>query len=361
MSISTARKERVKAFFARSDDPYAGGEIDTARRMSAVLWRVGLVLTWLLLPLSPPDEAIGAWGWAVVGLMAVAGVIGARWIVDHGVTWNFLLVSCYAGVAQLALLEWLAGGNSSAYGELYLLVALPAGAMHPPRRVLGILGVIGIALALPLIYEAAPAALIGRTVLQFILIVAIAMLASGLMHHVRRQRLGLRDRGERAEKLARIDELTGLPNRRAFSEAVDTEIARARRFGSPLALVLADLDGFKQVNDAYGHPAGDACLQAVGNALQATLRQYDTCFRWGGDEFALLLPETSADDAELVGERVAAAVGECFDEAGLPLRITCAPAELTDVMGGGDDLLATADALLLERKRARGSRLLTSA
>ena len=361
MTISTDRKDRIQAFFARSDDPYAGGEIETARRLSSALWRVGLVLTWLLLPLSPPTATVGSWGWLVVALMAVGGFFGARWIVEHGVTWDFLLVSCYGGVAQLALLEWLAGGYSSPYGELYLLIALPAGAIHPPRRLLGILGVIAVALALPLVYEAAPAALIGRAALQFVLLSAIAFLAAGLMHHVRRQRLGLRESGERAERLARVDDLTGLPNRRAFDEALGTEIARARRFGSPLALILGDLDGFKQVNDVQGHPAGDACLRKVGEALQATLRQYDTCFRWGGDEFALILPQTTAADAELVAERVAAAVAACCDTGDLPLSITCAAAELTDVMGDGDELLATADAGLLERKRARGSRLLPSA
>ena len=197
--------------------------------------------------------------------------------------------------------------------------------------------------------------------LQFVLLSAIALLAAGLMKHVRAQRLGLRESGARAERLARVDELTGLPNRRAFSEALVVEIARARRFGSPLALVIGDLDDFKGINDTHGHPAGDACLVAVAEALRGTLRQYDTCFRWGGDEFALLLPETTAVDAEQVVWRLAAAVGACRDAAGAPLRITCAPAELTGAMSSGDELLAAADAELLTRKRARGSRLLRSA
>ena len=91
----------------------------------------------------------------------MGGFIGARWIVHRGVTWDFLLVASYAGVAQLALIQWLSGGTSSPFGELFLLIALPAGAMHPPRRVLGVLGAIALALALPLVYETAPAAVIG--------------------------------------------------------------------------------------------------------------------------------------------------------------------------------------------------------
>ena len=361
VSRDAERRERIRALFARAEDPYAGGDIQVARRLSAALWCVGIVLTWLLMPLSPPTEALGPVGWAVVAVLGVTGFLASRWIVKHGVTWNFLLVSCYLGVAQLALLEWLAGGVSSPYGELYLLIALPAGGIHPPRRVLPVLGFIGVALALPLLYEPTPAAQVGSTILQFILLSAIAVLAAGLMRQVRAQRVALRESGEAAERLARVDELTGLPNRRAFTEALTTEIARARRFGSPLSLIIGDLDHFKEINDEYGHPAGDACLRLVADALRGTLRQYDTCFRWGGDEFALVLPGTSAAEADQAVHRVATAVSGCRDAGGAPLQITCAPAELDDTMIAGYDLLAAADAVLLERKRARGSRLLQSA
>lgn len=361
MTSDPDRKARIRAFFARSDDPYAGGDIDVARRLCAVLWRVGVVLTLLLVPVAPPTEAVGSPGWAYLGVIALIGFAGARWILHRGVTWNLLLAASYLSVVQLALVEWLAGGSSSPFGELYLLIALPAGAMHPPRRVLGVLAAIGVALALPLIYESAPAALIGSTVLQFVVLSAIALLGAGLMRHVRAQRLGLRESGERAERLARVDELTGLPNRRAFTEALGVEIARSRRFGTPLSLIIGDVDDFKRINDEHGHPAGDACLRAVGSALKATLRQYDTCYRWGGDEFALLLPDTTVADTEQAAFRVAAAVGECRDAGGDRLRITCAASQLTDEMIDGDDLLAAADEALLERKRARGARLLRTA
>ena len=361
MTPETDRKARLRAFFAHSDDPYAGGDIEVARRLSAVLWRVGVVLTLVLVPVAPPTEAVGSAGWAYLGVIALIGIAGARWILHRGVSWNFLLIASYLSVVQLAIVEWLAGGSSSPFSELYLLIALPAGAMHPPHRVAGVLGAIGVAMALPLVYEPASPALIGTTVLQFILLSAIALTGAGLMKQVRAQRLGLREDGERAERLARVDELTGLPNRRAFSEALATEISRSRRFGTPLSLIIGDLDDFKRINDEHGHPAGDACLQAVGDALKATLRQYDTCFRWGGDEFALLLPATTGADAQQVVFRVAAAVGECCDAGGARLKITSAAAQLTDDMNDGDDLLAAADAALLERKRARGARLLRSA
>jgi diguanylate cyclase (GGDEF)-like protein len=95
---------------------------------------------------------------------------------------------------------------------------------------------------------------------------------------------------------SRHDALTGLPNRRAYEERLRHELARARRYRKPLALCLLDLDGFKGVNDALGHPAGDRILRAVADAIRST-RAADEGFRIGGDEFAILLPETTARDA----------------------------------------------------------------
>jgi diguanylate cyclase (GGDEF)-like protein len=210
--------------------------------------------------------------------------------------------------------------------------------------------------AAPLVYEGVTGALLGQTALRIVLLSAVGLLASMLMRSVRAQRVGLRDRSDQAERLARLDELTGLPNRRAFGEALDMEISRAQRFGSPLALLSADLDGFKQVNDTFGHPAGDACLRHVADILKLTLRQYDACFRVGGDEFTLLLPETSAAEAETVARRVTAAVAAVAGPDGASLRVTCAPAELAEGMTG-DALVAAADAELLARKRSPGLRL----
>jgi diguanylate cyclase (GGDEF)-like protein len=103
---------------------------------------------------------------------------------------------------------------------------------------------------------------------------------------------------------SRRDALTGLPNRRAFEERLPIELARAARSGNPLALVLLDLDGFKGVNDRLGHPAGDEVLCAVARILDQS-RTADDCFRIGGDEFAILMPETEAIHARTAAERVA--------------------------------------------------------
>ena len=93
-----------------------------------------------------------------------------------------------------------------------------------------------------------------------------------------------------AFQLARTDELTGLPNRRAFGERLSGEVARARRSGTPLALAILDLDGFKGVNDQHGHATGDRVLCAVSDALRATVREGELLARVGGEEFGWILP-----------------------------------------------------------------------
>ncbi|HEV2813787.1 MAG TPA: GGDEF domain-containing protein [Solirubrobacteraceae bacterium] len=354
-------RARLRLLFAPGGDPYAGADPPTARRLGALLWLVATGIGAFLLPLSPPDEAIGGWGWVVAVAVLLAGLACARHVARHEVGWDAMLATSYIGVAQVALLQWLAGGYGAPYAELYLIVTLYAGALHPPRRLVGVLVAVVLASGAPLVYSTAGAEAISQTVVRLVLLSALAFLAMTLMRSVRAQRLGLRDQSARAERLARHDELTGLPNRRAFTETLTAEIARVARTGSPMSVVVADLDDFKSINDAHGHPAGDTCLVVVAGALRSTLRQYDSCFRWGGDEFTLVLPETSLADAEIVCDRVSQAVlGGCRGPDGLPLRITCAAAELDDAMSG-DDLVAAADQALLARKRRGGLRLAQTA
>ncbi len=108
----------------------------------------------------------------------------------------------------------------------------------------------------------------------------------------------------KAEEKARIDELTGLPNRRSLDEIFSSEIGRHSRYGGVLSLIILDLDSFKAYNDSYGHLAGDKFLRQIGGTLKSAIRSADQAFRYGGDEFAILLPQTTIEAAYQVAERV---------------------------------------------------------
>ncbi|MET0425519.1 MAG: GGDEF domain-containing protein [Actinoplanes sp.] len=115
-------------------------------------------------------------------------------------------------------------------------------------------------------------------------------------------------------ELSRQDELTGLPNRRAWNDELPRALEHARRDGRPVSIALLDLDRFKQFNDSYGHPAGDRLLKAAAAAWLDSLRAVDTLARWGGEEFIVLLPDAAADEAQLVVGRalVATPLGQTF-------------------------------------------------
>ncbi len=118
-----------------------------------------------------------------------------------------------------------------------------------------------------------------------------------------------KDLQDKLAVLATSDGLTGLANRRHFDERLSEEWSRAKRDGTPVSLLLVDVDHFKKFNDQYGHPAGDACLRSLARILAAQVRRpADLVARYGGEEFALLLPNTDAVGCEEVGERVREAV-----------------------------------------------------
>ena len=156
------------------------------------------------------------------------------------------------------------------------------------------------------------------------------------------------------ERQALVDGLTGLANRRAASDAVHAEVARAERLETPLAVVLADLDGFKDVNDAHGHAVGDAVLRTFAEVLRETLRESDVAGRWGGEEFLLLLPGADEDGAAQLAERVRVALA-ARSIPGVPgLRVT-ASFGVAEYAGetNTDQLIAAADGALYRAKRRR--------
>ncbi len=127
---------------------------------------------------------------------------------------------------------------------------------------------------------------------------------------------------EETRRLANSDALTGLQNRRRATERLEAELARARRYGTPLSVILTDIDHFKQVNDRFGHNMGDEVLVRVASTLQETLRQVDLVGRWGGEEFLVILPDTDLDGARIVAERLRLGVEAIPPFVEGPARVT---------------------------------------
>lgn len=167
----------------------------------------------------------------------------------------------------------------------------------------------------------------------------------------------------RARELSRTDDLTGLANRRAFVELGTSALDQARRYDRALSLVMFDIDYFKKINDTHGHAAGDEVLRAVASAVKGTARAADTPGRWGGEEFALLLPETSGAAAAALAERLRRDV-EALRVAhnGTALQCTCSfgVAERDQAVLNLDALLGAADAALYLAKAQGRNRVYAS-
>jgi len=150
------------------------------------------------------------------------------------------------------------------------------------------------------------------------------------------------------------DPLTGLYNRRLFAESFEKELNRARRYGLPLSIVMLDLHRFKEVNDQYGHPRGDDVLRAVASTLQKALRTSDSAFRIGGDEFALLLPQTDAPQAIAISRRVETVFAEVLSPLQLGVPVTMDHGVSTYPQDGeqADQMVRVADERLYRLKHA---------
>ncbi|HEY6776373.1 MAG TPA: GGDEF domain-containing protein [Thermoleophilaceae bacterium] len=344
-----AAQEFLLDMFGHRADPYEGADLGTSQRIVAALLGLNGVLVLLFLPLEPVDEQIGSAGWLLAGAIIAAAFAGAVLVARRSPSFDDLLVIGYLGAAAIATLNWLAAGGSSAYEDLYVLW-LGAVAPHPPRRAFALLAVMLGVLALPLAYQGTKSAIVGDMVAEALLLTAVGSILITYLHLIRRQRLGLRAGAEVARRLASVDALTGLGNRRAFDEALTVEVAGAARDRAPLSIGLIDVDSLKSINDRFGHLEGDRCLGNVARVMESSVRNTDRCFRWGGDEFVVVLPGSRREAAEDVMRRMVEKVNrECTAPDGRGVELSWGSAELAP--GASlEDALAAADVALLEQK-----------
>jgi diguanylate cyclase (GGDEF)-like protein len=217
----------------------------------------------------------------------------------------------------------------------------------------GLLETLTIATALHLLVsrEGGESALLLYYGLPASMVAAAVLIALGVADRLRDQREALTD----AERRAQSDALTGVLNRRSLLERLDSACLRARARGLPIALLFIDLDHFKQINDSYGHPAGDACLKAIIPPIQSELRQSDLIGRYGGEEFVVILSSADAAAAQPIAERIRQRVAEISVPGfGAPIHVTCSIGIATsDTLGvWGEHLIARADEAVYAAKRS---------
>jgi diguanylate cyclase (GGDEF)-like protein len=158
------------------------------------------------------------------------------------------------------------------------------------------------------------------------------------------------------EQRAQTDALTGLNNRRHFYELAESELSRSRRYSAPMTLLMLDLDNFKSINDTHGHHAGDEVLQSFSQTCLKTLREIDIIARIGGEEFVVLMPETSSEQALEAAERLRIALAESEVVAGQGERLHFTVSIGVACLSAGDrnidDVLKRADEAMYQAKHA---------
>jgi diguanylate cyclase (GGDEF)-like protein len=293
----------------------------------SVLWAV--VVFWLLL--------------AAVG-MALAPIVASKpWCATYSVTWTALSA---LGVAMVAILD--SGMNS----PLLILLFLPLifGTLMFTRRTAGICGLAALAsLALVALLDRDVASSPGRAFLLFAVLAgasALTVAAAINRTHMEQHEAHLQ---EALADMAAIDELTGCAVRRVLRQRMEEEIVRSVRSSNPLSLLMIDVDQFKSINDTFGHVVGDHVLASIGAVLRHSGRTFDVISRIGGDEFALLLPETDVPSAVKVAERIRRDLPGAVQ---VPVTLSIGVSGLDRSTPTAEQLLDDADFAVYQVKRA---------
>ena len=301
-----------------------------------------LTLATTVLPRSPQVDIAGAW----VLVLCAAVTSAVFWLGRDTLPFWALFVGIVVGTVLITLGVFVNGerdGGAAAVNEIYYVWPVVFAAYYFSVRVL----VIELALA-AVLYAIVLVALdpgpIGVT--RWLIVVTMLMGVGGL---ISRLQSTVQELVDRLSETARRDPLTGLLNRRGFEERLGAELARARRNGRPVALILGDLDDFKSVNDRLGHPAGDAVLLRVAEILEVAGRRGDTVARMGGEEFVFIVSDADAEEAYELAERARLEIAHAFANEPVKLTISCGavsfPADGTTaetLMGAADQALYAA-------------------
>jgi diguanylate cyclase (GGDEF)-like protein len=315
---------------------------------AAVLFGVGATIGALSLVATHPDyfDDEGLWSNIAVSYgVALFCALGARRLPR----WP-LQILILVGIAVITRAAYFSGDPDGFYALFYVWIGLFSVFFFSRRVALLHLVAIGVAYAW-LVIELGTGAALARWITTIGTIALGAVMFDMLVGRLRRiasESTDLaRERAELMEALeevARTDDLTGLPNRRAWDEALERELARAHREGTPVCVGLADLDRFKHYNDRHGHQAGDRLLKQIAAAWGNELRTTDVLARYGGEEFALALPGCDIEDGRALAERL---------RSSTPEDQTCSVGLVTwDGRESTEELFGRADRALYAAKEA---------
>jgi diguanylate cyclase (GGDEF)-like protein len=323
-------------------------------RIGASMFAGGALVTavGMLAPHSPQTDVIGFW-WLFAVQLALACLLlvlprslGTAWIPGAVVALSIAVVS-----AAVFFNGERAGGPATLNELYYVWPALYVGYFFKRGGVIGaVLAIAGAYAATLVAIEAATTAALTR----WMVTVSVAGGAALALHVIRRRVDRLL---ERLRELARTDPLTGLANRREFDARFEVELDRAQRSGEPFALALGDVDFFKRLNDEHGHAAGDAALRAVARSIAASARRTDLCARVGGEEFAVLLPGTTASLARPMIERLRRHLATVSSASGEPLTVSFGLVEFPAHGTSMRALMHAADMALYDAKATGRDRL----
>jgi len=313
-----------------------------ASRVLGVLYLAGGLLVAFSVLLPHPEEA-DAWALLVIAGLGVA-VGGASLIWAKRARTGTVHATLAAGTGLVSLCIYFSGVAAGIYSAMFVWVVLLAASFFASRAVAAHVGwvLVSWGLALALVEADTGFSVITLWALGSFVLVVAATVMSELEGGRRSTEEQLRSAQDELEHLAHHDPLTGVANRRLFEKVLTRELARAKRHGTPLAVVALDFDKFKEYNDEHGHAAGDQLLQIATSGWARVLRTEDLIARLGGDEFVALLPDCPPTEAERTAQRLC---------SHLPLSCTCC-AGIASWEGheSAEELLARADAALYEAK-----------
>jgi diguanylate cyclase (GGDEF)-like protein len=305
-------------------------------RLAGVLFLVGSLATIPVHQLWVPGVPERAYFITALGVISGAISLFVPW--DRLSERWFRAIPAIASI-EVAITMWGVGTQSEAFVWFLVFVVVWSAYALDDRLSVIINVTLAVVVAWFPVALATPGADRINEVAETLIAVPILLVAAGVVVFLREMLLSA---AIELGSQARSDALTGVGNYRLLEERLEYELLRHRRNGMPLAVLVLDLDGFKLVNDTYGHPVGDRLLRQVGEVLQSTVRDQDTVVRQGGDEFCVLAPETNADEAAALVERIRHELG-CVVANGLPVSASLGFATFPADATSGELLLAQAD------------------